>query len=363
MSNFAFLKPVGWPEIQADCARAESYALSDPRSACIYCRRAVEHLVGYLYDVLRLPVPYQDDLAARINDPKFKAKVGVGVAAKLNLIRKLGNNAVHAQQPIAARTALDALRELHHVMVWAAFHHSANPQAVPLKSVFDPALAKKAAPLTREEVAQLARRFQLQDEAHAKALAEKDELAAAKDAEIAALREQIKAAQATNQSVDDRDYSEAQTRDLFIDVLLAEAGWPLSEQRDREFPVTGMPTADGTGFVDYVLWGADGLPLAVVEAKRTTKSPQLGQQQAKLYADCLEARYGRRPVIFYTNGYEHWLWDDAAGYPPRGAGLLHPQRAGTADPPPPRPQTPVGGGDRLRDRGAPLPAPRDPGHR
>ena len=103
-------------------------------------------------------------------------------------------------------------------------------------------------------MAQLARRFQLQDEAHAKALAEKDELAAAKDAEIAALREQIKAAQATNQSVDDRDYSEAQTRDLFIDVLLAEAGWPLSEQRDREFPVTGMPTADGTGFVDYVLW-------------------------------------------------------------------------------------------------------------
>ena len=78
-----------------------------------------------------------------------------------------------------------------------------------------------------------------------------------------------------------------------------------------------MPTQDGIGFVDYVLWGADGLPLAIVEAKRTTKSPQLGQQQAKLYADCLEAMTGRRPVIFYTNGYEHWIWDDAAGYPPR----------------------------------------------
>ena len=78
-----------------------------------------------------------------------------------------------------------------------------------------------------------------------------------------------------------------------------------------------MPNAEGTGFVDYVLWGADGLPLAVVEAKRTTKSPQVGQQQAKLYADCLEQQFGRRPVIFYTNGYEHWLWDDAAGYPPR----------------------------------------------
>ncbi len=317
MSNFAFLQPVGWPEVYGDCARAESYALSDPRSACFYSRRAVEHLVGYLYGVMRLPVPYQDDLSARINDAGFKAKTGMGIAGKLNLIRKLGNHAVHDQRPIPPRAALDALRELHHVVVWAAFHHSAQPKAAPLKAVFDPALAKKAAPLTREEVAQLARKFQLQDEAHAKALAEKDELAAAKDAEIASLREQIKAAQAAKQEVDDRDYSEAQTRDLFIDVLLAEAGWPLADEKDREFPVTGMPTRDGKGFVDYVLWGADGLPLAVVEAKRTTKSPQLGQQQAKLYADCLEKRFGRRPVIFYTNGYEHWLWDDAAGYPPR----------------------------------------------
>jgi type I restriction enzyme R subunit len=78
-----------------------------------------------------------------------------------------------------------------------------------------------------------------------------------------------------------------------------------------------MPNAKGVGYVDYVLWGADGLPLAVVEAKKTTVDPGVGQQQAKLYADCLERQFGRRPVVFYTNGYEHWLWDDAAGYPPR----------------------------------------------
>lgn len=303
--------------MHADCARAESYALNDPRSACFYSRRAVEHLVGYLYDVWGLPVPYASDLAARINDAGFKAKVGVGIATKLNLIRKLGNHAVHDQKSIPPRAALDALRELHHVMVWAAFHHSTKPNVVPLRAAFDPALAKKAAPLTREEVAQLARKFAEQDEAHAMALAEKDELAAAKDAEIAALREQIKAVQAATTLVDDRDYSEAETRDGFIDVLLAEAGWPLADKQDREFEVTGMPTKDGKGYVDYVLWGHDGLPLAIVEAKRTTKSPQLGQQQAKLYADRLEAMFGRRPVIFYTNGYEHWLWDDAGGYPPR----------------------------------------------
>src|SRR6516225_7007617 len=137
MSNFAFIQAVNWPTIQSDCARAESYATNDPRSACFYSRRAIEHLVDYLYDVLALPLPYQDDLSARINDAKFKAKVGGGIAAKLNLIRKLGNHAVHDQKPIPPRAALDALRELHHVMVWAAFHYSANPQAVPLKAAFD----------------------------------------------------------------------------------------------------------------------------------------------------------------------------------------------------------------------------------
>jgi len=316
MSNFGFLSSV-WPQIHSDCARAESYVSSDPRSACFYSRRATEELVSHLYDVLRLTPPYKDDLSARINDAAFKATAGLAISQKLNVIRKLGNTAVHDHRPIAPHAALAVLRELHHVMVWAAFRYSTNPQAVPTGAQFDPTLTAKAAPLSRAELVKLAEKFRAQDEAHRQALAEKDELAAAQDAEIARLREEIKAAQAASTKVDDHDYSEAETRDLFIDVLLAEAGWPLAEARDREYQVSGMPNADGRGFVDYVLWGADGLPLAVVEAKRTTRSAQVGQQQAKLYADCLERQLGRRPVIFYTNGYQHWLWDDAAGYPPR----------------------------------------------
>ena len=90
----------------------------------------------------------------------------------------------------------------------------------------------------------------------------------------------------------------------------------LDQPRDREFPITGMPTSSGQGAVDYVLWGADGKPLGLVEAKRTRRDARVGQQQAKLYADCLEAMFGQRPVIFYSNGYEHWIWDDQR-YPPR----------------------------------------------
>lgn len=316
MTNFDFARST-LPSVHADCARAESYLSSDPRSACFYARRAVEKVVWHLYDVMALRLPYQDDLSARINDAGFRAKVGNGIAQKLNLIRKLGNAAVHDAKPIPPQVALQVLRELHHVAVWAAFRYSADPQAVPTQAQFDPAQAAKAAPLSRDELAKLAARFKAQDEAHSKAMAEKDNLLAAHEAEIAELRAQVVAAQAANTKSDDRDYSEAETRDLFIDVLLREAGWLLDQAQDREYEVDGMPNAEGKGFVDYVLWGVDGLPLAVVEAKRTKKSAAVGQQQAKLYADCLEAEFGRRPAIFYTNGYEHWLWDDAGGYPPR----------------------------------------------
>ena len=316
MSNFTFLRTT-LPGAYTDCARAESYATSDPRAACVYARRAAEVLVQHLFAVLNLAEPYKTDLAARINDRDFQRHVGTTITAKLNLIRLVGNDAVHKPAPIRPDKALSVLRDLHHVMVWAAFRYSPRPQDAPTRAVFDPALAARALPVSRDELARLAARFRAADEAHARALAERDELAAAQDAEIARLREQIAAAQAANTRIDDRDYNEAETRDLFIDVLLGEAGWPLSDARDREYEVTGMPNVEGRGFVDYVLWGADGLPLAVVEAKRTRTSPELGHQQAKLYADCMEARFGRRPVIFYTNGYDHWLWDDAGGYPPR----------------------------------------------
>ncbi|CAM4013383.1 DEAD/DEAH box helicase family protein [Janibacter anophelis] len=317
MSNFAFVK-TEWPDIHADCVRAESYLSSDPRTACFYARRATEALVHHLYDVMALPVPYKDDLAARTNDPGFKAKTSPSFTQKLNLIRNLGNKAVHDSQPIPTQAALASLRELHHVVIWAAYRYSTSPDAVPMGTQFDPDLAQKSAPLSRDELIKLAAKIKAADEAHAAALAAKDELAAAKDAEIERLKAEIAAAQAAkSQTVDTHDYDEATTRSTLIDLLLGEAGWPLADPQDREYEVSGMPSASGTGYVDYVLWGSDGLPLAVVEAKRTTTSPSVGQQQAKLYADRLEARFGRRPVIFYTNGLQHWLWDDASDYPPR----------------------------------------------
>ncbi|MEJ7707578.1 MAG: N-6 DNA methylase [Nocardioidaceae bacterium] len=144
--------------------------------------------------------------------------VGVGIANKLNLIRKLGNLAVHETRPIPPRAAQDVLRELHHIIVWTAFRYSTRPQDVPTGAHFDPALAGRSTPLSRDDVVRLAEKFRKQDEVHQRALADKDNLAAAKDAEIAELRRQIAAAQAANARTDDHDYAEAETRDRFIDV-------------------------------------------------------------------------------------------------------------------------------------------------
>ncbi|MSU58945.1 MAG: DEAD/DEAH box helicase, partial [Pedosphaera sp.] len=122
---------------------------------------------------------------------------------------------------------------------------------------------------------------------------------------------------ANTAQADTHNYDEATTREIWIDKYLEDAGWVFTKPgTDTEYPVTGMPNNEGKGFVDYVLWGDDGLPLALNEAKRTKRDPRVGQRQAELYADCLEKMFGRRPIIFYSNGYEHWMWDDK-NYPPR----------------------------------------------
>src|SRR5690606_36306842 len=155
------------PSLHGDCAQAESYLSSDPRSACFYSRRVVEELVDYLYTVLSLPLPYRDDLAAKISDAAFKARVPQGITQKLTAIRRIANTAVHENRQIPPDVSLAVLKELFHVVVWTSYHHSPQPNMVPLQAQFDPTLAAKAAPLSRAEVARLAMKFQEQYEAHA----------------------------------------------------------------------------------------------------------------------------------------------------------------------------------------------------
>ncbi|MFY1577904.1 DEAD/DEAH box helicase family protein [Verrucosispora sp. WMMD703] len=319
MSNFHFLR-TEWPDLFREAAKAERNAVLDPRTACFYARRTLEHTLTWLFEVdSTLNQPYKKDLNGRIHEPTLQHLVGPSLSTKMDIIRKQGNWAVHRMAPVKSTDSIPVLRELFHVMYWVARHYTRDQSQVPPSTLaFDETLLPRPThgqpqQTSQAEIKALAEKLAAQDAA----LAAEREKNASLDAELAKLRAQIAAAKAANEArPDEHDYNEAQTRDLFVDVLLKETGWPLDQRRDREFPVTGMPGGSGAGAVDYVLWGDDGKPLAVVEAKRARRHATAGQHQAKLYADCLEQAYGQRPVIFYTNGYEHWLWDDLA-YPPR----------------------------------------------
>ncbi len=317
MSNFKFICEE-WPDVFESAEKAETLAHSDARSSCFYARRALELAVHWLYkhDSL-LKLPYQDHLSALIHEPTFKAVVGPVVFPKARLIKELGNLAVHSHKPIRQFDAITITRELFHFCFWFArtYARGAKP---PENLAFNPALliAKlQAAPQqSTDQLRELETKLKERDEKLTELLSDKTALAA----ELQRLRGEIAEAKAANaKQTDTHDYSEAETRDYFIDLLLREAGWVFTQPgKDTEYPVSGMPNKEGKGFVDYVLWGDDGKPLGLVEAKRTKRDPKVGQQQAELYADCLEKQFGQRPIIFYSNGYEHWMWD-STNYPPR----------------------------------------------
>lgn len=315
MSNFVFLKSE-WPDIYEAAIKAEALAYNDPRVTCFYARRGLELAVTWLYRSDRtLKLPYQDHLAALIHEPTFRNAVGEAIFAKARLLKDLGNIAAHSSKPISQADALTAVRELFHFCFWLVRTYARGVKPADVLA-FDPNLLPKTSAFraqTQAQIQELATKLAEKDERLSALLTDKANL----DEELQRLRQEVAAAKTANSARPDKhDYSEAQTRDYFIDLLLKEAGWALSKKQDTEYEVEGMPNAEGKGFVDYVLWGDDGKPLGLVEAKRTKHDPRVGQQQAKLYADCLEKKFGRRPIIFYSNGYEHWLWDDA-NYPPR----------------------------------------------
>lgn len=322
-SQFAFLE-TEFPSQFEMAEWAERHALSDPGPAVIYARKALESGVKWAYKHDRqLPQPYEEKLNAYLNEPAFKTLADGRVFDVAKKIQRAGNKAVHESKPPTKLEAVEVVSALFQFCFWLAFTYGreAKPNAAvkfdPHK-LMDAGKAGKTSLADRQELEEQLEREAEENELARRRLAEAArtiaELGAAHAKLLAEVAEAKRAAEAI--PAEAHDWSEWETRKYKIDALLAEAGWRLEDARDREYEVQGMPNKKGIGYVDYVLWGDDGLPLAVVEAKKTTIDPRTGQQQAKLYADCLESETGQRPVILYSNGYEHHLWDDTQ-YPPR----------------------------------------------
>ena len=309
-ANFAFLQQE-FPHVAESASNAERQIHGDPRAACFHARHALERLVKRVYKIDQtLTPPKLQNLDNYLIEPAFLALVPEVVWQKAEYIQKASNDAVHGNRTPAPEKALDVVRELYHVLYWAGRTYLRKGASSLQGKTFDESLVPKAAPAAAPASVEALDALKAERDAAEEAREEVE-------SELETLRKRLAAIKAENASVPEtRDWNENKTRKLIIDLALQRAGWPLDQERDREYEVTGMPNRKGIGYADYVLWGDDGRPLAVIEAKKTTVEPEVGRQQAKLYADCLEKMHGQRPIIFCTNGYKTRLWDDLA-YPPR----------------------------------------------
>lgn len=304
--NFAFLQGQAEYRLFASAAiEAEQVLITSPAMAAVGARKALELAVKWVYSADNtISMPYKDNLQALIHEPSFRFALDHMTWGKLPFIIKLGNLAVHTEKAVSQSDAVLSLRGLFEFIQWLDYCYGASyvernfdEAAIPQgRTLLDDSLIKRKDSEIEQLLAQIAEMSQA----------------------LTAQKEQHKEEREFNPE----DLSEFETRKRYIDVDLKLLGWAFGDDAKVEVELTGMPNSEGKGFADYVLYGKDGLPLAVIEAKRTSNNPQMGIHQAKLYADCLERMTGRRPLLFMTNGFETYLWDDVTSPQRRVSGLF-----------------------------------------
>jgi type I restriction enzyme, R subunit len=327
MSNFSFLL-ADFPALYADAVEAEQLTLLSPKAAAIFCRSTLENTINWLYDHdPKLSRPFKSELSTLMHAYCFASQFNQTMLGELHLIRKTGNVAAHGSK-VSQQDALASLKYLFRFMRYLATYYG---KRTPAPQAFDEGLIPigKVNSESPEQIAALQQQLAAKDQAareaeharqqHAEENAQLKKQLELQQQELSA-RKQAREKTINLEQAVPLLVSEAETRRRYIDLSLKECGWDdLKEGIDLEYEVTGMPAstnASGIGYVDYVLWGDDGLPLAVVEAKKTMADARKGKHQAELYANCLQAMTGQRPVIFYSNGFETHLWDDQF-YPER----------------------------------------------
>ena len=305
MSNFSFLTFKKEYALFAPAAiEAEKVYHSAPAMCAIGSRKALELAVKWVYAAdSSMDMPYRDNLQSLIHEPSFRFALDYKTWGKLPYIIKLGNLAVHTEKTVSASDALLSLRGLFEFIEWIDYCYGSDYEerhfdeaAIPKeKVIIDTAKIKEQESLLGEKEAEIERlRLKIEEMA----------------AEYTVAKEENKA-ERTFSAEDDTEFK---TRKKYIDVDLKSLGWKFEgEDADvwEEYEVDDMKGIPGQlGYADYVLFGKDGLPLAVIEAKRASRDANAGWKQVVLYADCLERKFGRRPIMFTTNGFDTFLWDD-----------------------------------------------------
>ncbi|MCA8998867.1 MAG: DEAD/DEAH box helicase family protein [Planctomycetaceae bacterium] len=322
--NFEFLR-TKWPELASLGGFAEAYSHSDAIGAIAKLRMFCEQVVESIHHDLRLAKPYQANLVDLLTNPPFRDVVPELILSKLHALRKEGNKSLHGGKGDTI-TALRLLREAHGIGRWMLVTY-AGGKAEECPTFQEPPPGGVEGVEQRKEKRAYLERIAAQEAQLQKLLKDLEEERARSKQAVATAEERQAALEAALkakdelQAIDPMAFNEAETRVYLIDQMLADEGWDVgkgaqnTDEVKKELLVKHQPTDSGEGSADYVLFDDNGKPLAVLEAKRTAEDPQKGRTQARLYADGLEKEYGQRPVIFYTNGYDLWIWNDAVGEP------------------------------------------------
>lgn len=305
MTNFDFLLKEPKFNTFADVAvLAEKLINMDIDASVINCRRAMEFAVKWMYSVDdALTMPYQDNIFSLLNTEEFRDLVGEDILKRIDYIRKLGNTAAHSGKKVSKEQAQLCLENLFVFLDFVACCYAQDYQQAKYDRSLLSELNEKLVDNTQEVdfAALIEENKQL-----------KEQLTSRR-------KEQIE-----TYSPMPLERTEFDTRKIYIDTVLQELGWVEGRNWLNEVELFGMPNKEGVGYADYVLYGDDGRALAVIEAKRTCRDVAEGRQQAKLYADILEKKYNRRPVIFLSNGFETRIIDGC--YPERKVATIYSKR-------------------------------------
>ncbi|MCL2638323.1 MAG: DEAD/DEAH box helicase family protein [Oscillospiraceae bacterium] len=287
MTNFNFLKSDPQFASFADAAIAAERTYNVyPVLSVLGCRQAMETAVKWMYSADNsLKMPYEDKLVSLLNTTAFKEIVDKDLYNRLEYIRRIGNEAAHNPKYITKDKAKLALKNLHIFMDFIAYCYGAEYTEAKFNEAILDIEYRAEIPAATIETPTM-------------------EYLAKANSSFKGVFTERRAAQQPAYTPKPIDFTEAATRKAYIDVMLSDAGWVEGENWLNEYQIDEMPNQSGVGFADYVLLGDDGRPLAVVEAKKASVDVSAGRQQAKLYADFLEKKFGRRPVIFLTNGFE-----------------------------------------------------------
>lgn len=307
MSNFEFLSQVS-TDIYNCAKKSEEMTISSPRASILYAQQSLESAIRLIYETDKtLKMTRQKSLSSLIYRDEFKENIPVELFAKLKIILKLGKLLSSSRSKIKKTDSIMAVKCLWAVLRYFTLLYT---DVEPNEEFTENFPSSKEAPeLSSDEIKSI------QDEYSKKDLIVFNQslpfFTQSQEEQLKSKDDRKKKRQNKFKSFFD-NYTEDQTRDLFIDVMLREAGWTsFIDKQDVEFEVTPFPeNKTNKGYVDYVLWDDNGLPLALVEAKRTKKDARIGEHQAWLYANALETMFGQRPIMFFSNGYETWIRDD-----------------------------------------------------